>query len=525
MMIKGFIFDIDDTLYYRKLHLVPESAYTALKKLREKGYKIAVNTAREKQKLKTVPRKLMELVDFVVVGSGAMAYKDHYLYWCNQIKQDDLHKYLDYIKENKLTYSYTDKYGKTYFFGNLSDIEVKRVLEWQGTMPLMRPLQYDDEIVNLEIRGDEIDMDYIYSINPKIKPIVWKTSCFISAENVDKVTGIDLFCDAYGFKREEICAVGDGSFDASMISEAGIGIAIKDSKAAQMNVADYITDKSILDGGIYEILVKLGFIDRDIPNIKIFFFDIDQTTFDHSIFDVRQSTILALQKLKENNIKRCICTSRSLDEMRNLPKNLLDNMDGFITCAGGMTTFGDIKIVNALKKQDVEAAIKILEENNVSYRYVLSSGIGYLNKKDEYAESVFMKLYKMVPEVRKYQDTDEVVHLLYYTEDDILVSKIRSKLKDCNHIKLKICSEIVAKGVDKSNDMLKLANRLGYSQEEVGAFGDGYNDIDMLKKAKLGVSMGNGKELTKLSADYITDDISDEGLYNALLTYGYITSK
>ena len=522
LMIKGFIFDIDDTLYYRKLHLVPESTYNALKQLRDKGYKIAVCTARERQKLKTVPRKLMELVDFVVVGSGAMAYKDHYLYWSNLIDQDDLSKYLDYIKSKDLTYSYTDKYGKTYFFGHLNEKEVRRVLDWQGSLPLMRPLQYDDQIVNLEVRGAKEDFDYLISVNPKIKPIIWNTSCFISAENVDKVTGIDLFCDAYGFNRDEICAFGDGSFDASMILEAGIGVAMKGSKLADMNVADHVTDKTILDGGIYETLVKLGFIERQIPDIKIFFFDIDQTSFDHSIYDVRDSTILALQKLRQNNIKRCICTSRSFDEMRNLPKKLLDNMDGIITCAGAMTVFGDMKIAKVLAREHVKTALKIFDANDITYRHVLSDGVGYLNRYDEEKEAEFMKLYEMIPEVRECQEDDEVIHILYYCEDDILIAKIRSLLKQCSHIKFRVSNEIMAKDTDKSLDMIKLAEALGYNKENIGAFGDSYNDVDMLKRAQLGISLGNGKEITRLSADYVTDDITDDGLYNALVTYGYI---
>ena len=35
-------------------------------------------------------------------------------------------------------------------------------------------------------------------------------------------------------------------------------------------------------------------------DIKIFFFDIDSTTFDHSIFAVRKTTMDALKLLKES---------------------------------------------------------------------------------------------------------------------------------------------------------------------------------------------------------------------------------
>ena len=50
-------------------------------------------------------------------------------------------------------------------------------------------------------------------------------------------------------------------------------------------------------------------------DIKIFFFDIDSTTFDHSIFAVRKTTMDALKLLKESGYKICISTSRSIAEV------------------------------------------------------------------------------------------------------------------------------------------------------------------------------------------------------------------
>ena len=54
------------------------------------------------------------------------------------------------------------------------------------------------------------------------------------------------------------------------------------------------------------------------------------------------------------------------------------------------------------------------------------------------------------------------------------------------------------------------------------AFGDGENDIEMLKTVGIGVAMGNSIDMVKENADYITDRIEDDGLYKALRHYEVI---
>ena len=54
------------------------------------------------------------------------------------------------------------------------------------------------------------------------------------------------------------------------------------------------------------------------------------------------------------------------------------------------------------------------------------------------------------------------------------------------------------------------------------AFGDGENDIDMLKFAGIGVAMGNSSDIVKAAADYVTDTIDNDGIEKALRHFGLI---
>ena len=52
------------------------------------------------------------------------------------------------------------------------------------------------------------------------------------------------------------------------------------------------------------------------------------------------------------------------------------------------------------------------------------------------------------------------------------------------------------------------------------AIGDSLNDLPMFSAVSTSISMGNGDKL-KPYADYVTDDISEDGIYNAMKKFGF----
>ncbi len=71
-------------------------------------------------------------------------------------------------------------------------------------------------------------------------------------------------------------------------------------------------------------------------------------------------------------------------------------------------------------------------------------------------------------------------------------------------------------GVSKKNGLEKLLNILDIKPEEIMAFGDSENDIEMLDYAGCSVVLGDGMDIAKEHADYITDATIDDGVLNAL---------
>ncbi len=65
--------------------------------------------------------------------------------------------------------------------------------------------------------------------------------------------------------------------------------------------------------------------------------------------------------------------------------------------------------------------------------------------------------------------------------------------------------EFLNKGADKGIGLQKISEFYGISRENIIAFGDGENDIEMLEFAGIGVALSNAKEKVKKIADVVLD--------------------
>lgn len=82
--------------------------------------------------------------------------------------------------------------------------------------------------------------------------------------------------------------------------------------------------------------------------------------------------------------------------------------------------------------------------------------------------------------------------------------------------------DLGVKGITKSHAVDELLKYLGADIQDTFAFGDAKIDIDILDYCHVGIAMANGGEEIKAMADYVTDSVEDDGLYNAFVHFGLI---
>ena len=80
--------------------------------------------------------------------------------------------------------------------------------------------------------------------------------------------------------------------------------------------------------------------------------------------------------------------------------------------------------------------------------------------------------------------------------------------------------ELVPKGIDKAQSLLRLLSKINLTPADLIAFGDGYNELSMLKLAGVGVAMANAAPEVRADADYVTLSNEEDGVAAALLHFG-----
>ena len=76
--------------------------------------------------------------------------------------------------------------------------------------------------------------------------------------------------------------------------------------------------------------------------------------------------------------------------------------------------------------------------------------------------------------------------------------------------------ELVPKGIDKAKSLTRLLTKINLTPADLIAFGDGYNDLSMLKLAGIGVAMENAAPEVRAEADYVTLSNEEDGVAAAL---------
>lgn len=171
-----------------------------------------------------------------------------------------------------------------------------------------------------------------------------------------------------------------------------------------------------------------------------------------------------------------------------------------------------------------------------TYREVYYDGYGYataemVERIEEYMPIVPMIEYMRttrhrVPDVdamfhEKKMSVDKLQALFRTSEErDRAMKEVKEKVTGVA-VTSALANNIEANGEDaqKGIALLKLGEILGIDRDEIMAFGDGSNDLDMIRRAGFGVAMENGIDEIREIADDITVTNDEHGVAKAIEKY------
>lgn len=258
--------------------------------------------------------------------------------------------------------------------------------------------------------------------------------------------------------------------------------------------------------------------------IRAAFFDIDGTLLSHSIHGVPESAQEAVNAMKENGIKCVVSSGRSIMEYNRLPVNVL-KFDGYITLNGQLIFDENQKVLFAhpIEGEARENILRLFHNKTIPLLLVEADRL-YINFVNEHVEIASKAVSTPIPPVEEYKGAPIYLAIAYVPKqkEDWLKRQVPGTLiTRWNPFAL----DIVSATGGKQAGVEEYISSLNIQPEETIAFGDGENDLEMIRHAGIGVAMGNAEQCVKDAADYITDHIDEDGLYKAAKHFGLIKEE
>lgn len=269
--------------------------------------------------------------------------------------------------------------------------------------------------------------------------------------------------------------------------------------------------------------------------MKHIFLDIDGTMISHTN-GMQESTLEAIKEARARGNKVYICTGRTRSEMGRAFFDI--PLDGIIAGAGSYIVYGDEILKNNLIDHDkILKILAILKDYDVNY---VLEGVNYTYLLDiAHSDNTFLnaELSSLPDEVKKYlmpykncKDIEEYLLtptpinklVIYYNDYDDVYDIEKAFGSDYFFINYGHMSEIVKRGTNKAEAISLILDHIGVEIDQAIAIGDSINDYEMLKAVGLGIAMGNAASKLKEIADYITTDVDNNGIYNALKYFNMI---
>ncbi|MBQ4469865.1 MAG: HAD family phosphatase [Synergistaceae bacterium] len=269
--------------------------------------------------------------------------------------------------------------------------------------------------------------------------------------------------------------------------------------------------------------------------IKLIAFDLDDTVL-NTQKKLTPETLRVLYKAAELGIEIVPSTGRFwgavTDEIKNLP------FVRYAVTLNGAAIF-DVKNQKTIARFEIpseraETMARVFDELPVIYDSIID-GQGYMNREfHERVKDITIGewQYKIIYGLRKpVDDLHEIINqssgvqkMQIYTKDRDLRANLLAALPVVFPNSLFTSSvpnniEINDLKANKGDGLRFVASHLGIEMSEAMAFGDGLNDISMIKAAGIGVAMGNAVREVKDVADHVTGTCDEDGVAEGIKTF------
>ncbi len=259
---------------------------------------------------------------------------------------------------------------------------------------------------------------------------------------------------------------------------------------------------------------------------KAVFFDIDGTLW-HSDNVIPESTKKTIRELQERGHLTFLCTGRTRGYVQN-PELLNLGFDGIVSGCGTMIEYqNETVFCYEIEKEFLADTIQRMRSygfrpilEGKQYLYMDESEFG----QDYYGKKLMAELGERLKSIEGEWGRWEVCKFSCATTNADREACFRELEPDFDFmIHNEEVVEIVPKGFHKGTGIEKVCELLHLDIKNTYAFGDSANDLGMFESAGTSIAMGDGQEVAKKAADYVTTPLLENGIRNACRHFGLIS--
>lgn len=263
-----------------------------------------------------------------------------------------------------------------------------------------------------------------------------------------------------------------------------------------------------------------------IKMIKMIVLDLDETLL-RSDKTISPYTQEVLKKACEVGIKIVFATARPYRAIKHLMEQTACSMAVYHNGAAAVLD-GETDESSRIPARDTARILQTLqakypgkklaaEINDMIYaNFDVLAVWGNTPKEKEVLEASTVKSdFSNLPDI----DADKIIIEIdtekeYEEISPLLTAELYGQLADGK----KLCLGM-HRNATKLNAIKRLANKLGIDRTEIAAFGDDYNDIEMIEYCGTGVAMGNAIEEVRQAADAVTATNNEDGVARYIEKY------
>lgn len=263
---------------------------------------------------------------------------------------------------------------------------------------------------------------------------------------------------------------------------------------------------------------------------KLLCFDMDMTLLDHSTMKIPDSALFGLHQLREKGHLVAIASGRDMDSTFSRTWGEAVEHDAVVHSNGQKVTVGD-QIIREIfmEKELVRRLVEYGESHDLCIGFNIGNAGAFVHPEivEQREKRTFGSCDRsFIPASALFQEN--LYSLVIFGRDSEDTVKRARELEThfpeikCALFSSNVGADVIDRRASKSEGIRCLLNYYGMDFQDVVAFGDSMNDMEMIRDAGIGVAMGNAIGPLKEMADFVTKPIGEDGVLYGLKKLGLV---